>query len=88
MKVECSHGFIYEVDVEHHPTHGFADASYNGRFIGQTEIGKTYPPLGDCDAEWERWEEHFAEWRDQAKVNLMWKCVEFFDNEDNFLIIS
>ena len=74
-----NYDFSYIVHVEHQPHHGFSTAYYNGRIIGQCELGKIHQPFGDDDSEWDVYNERFAEWRDEIINNLKSKCREHFN---------
>jgi hypothetical protein len=79
VNVKDNRGFHYEVLLEHFPHHGFSNAVYEGRIIGQVELGRITEPLGDDDLEWERYEETFAEWTDEIKYSLIPQCEQHFN---------
>lgn len=80
VKVNDQHGFHYEVLVRHSPHLGFSTAYYNGRIIGQVELGRILEPIGDDDREWEMYHERLAEWKDEIKVNLIPKLENHFNH--------
>ena len=79
FKIEDSHGFHYDVTLEHHPQHGFTNALYNDDIIDQCNLNKIYEPWGDDDREWEMYEQRYSEWKDEMKTNLEPSCKEYFD---------
>jgi hypothetical protein len=79
FKVECRHGFKYEVTLEHKPHHGFSTALHNGSIIGQVELGRIIEPISDNDREWELYEERYSEWTDEIKVNMKIICENHFN---------
>lgn len=81
IKIEDSKGFVYEVDIDHSPQFGFSTAYYRGRIIDQYDLHKIYPPSSDDDHEWEKYQDRFAEWRDEVLVNLKPKCKAYFDRQ-------
>lgn len=79
LKIIDSKGFHYEVVIEHQPHHGFSNALYLDRIIGQVELNKLREPFSDDDAEWEAYEERFGEWKDEILVNMARICKSYFD---------
>jgi hypothetical protein len=65
--------------IEHQPHHGFSNALYRDRIIGQVELNKLREPFSDDDAEWEAYEERFGEWKDEIMVNMERICKSYFD---------
>lgn len=81
IKITDRMGFIYSVRIEHTPHHGFSTAYYEGRIIGQCELGRILEPFSDDDREWEMYEELFGEWRDSINSNLTLECKQYFNNQ-------
>lgn len=82
LKVYDNKGFYYTVTLEHYPHHGYSMAKYEGRFIEQVDLYRIHEPIGDDDREWEMYEERFSEWRDEIKLNMERKCVEYLSNKN------
>lgn len=83
IKVTDNRGFQYEVTIEHKPQFGFSTALYNGSIIGQVELGRITDPIGDDDSEWERYDELFAEWADEIRINMNRICSEYFNCKES-----
>jgi hypothetical protein len=84
LRIECSHGFHYTVEVEYRPQHGSAQARYRGRRAADYCGHSITPPWGDSDFEHERYEELLGEWKDEADTHLKRACREYFDNDRQF----
>ncbi len=81
LKVHDKHGFHYDVEIAHTPNHGFSTVHYKGSIIADCQLGRILEPMGDNDAEWERYEQLRSEWKDEIMSNLKPKCVEYFNNQ-------
>lgn len=73
-------GFTYTVSMEHVPHHGYSLALYKGVIINSVDRGKLYQPLGDNDAEWERYDETLDQWKADAEDDLILGCKTYFNN--------
>jgi polyphosphate kinase 2 (PPK2 family) len=80
MKVYDSNEFYYEVYVTHSPSFGLSTANYLGRIISVVQHYKLAEPDSDNDAEWEEYDERFAEYMDEAESDLYPACKEYFDH--------
>lgn len=80
----CDLGFCYEVTLEHRPQFGFSTIFYRTTIIGQVDLGeRIFEPVSDNDAEWEAYEQRFAEWTDDVKTNASFICYHYFSNPNN-----
>lgn len=79
IKVPDVKGFVYEVLLRHSPHLGFSTAYYSQNIISQVELNKIHEPTSDNDAEWERYNELFSEWRDEAILNLTKGSQTYFN---------
>ena len=79
IKIKDDMGFHYEVTIEYFPHHGFSNAVYDGKIIGQVELNRINEPAGDDDREWELYEEMFGQWRCEIKQNITGICKEYFN---------
>lgn len=80
LRVECSHGFHYDINIEFYPEHGFTHAIYMGTIIDTCELNKIREPVTDDDFLWELYEERLSEWKDEMLSNLKIACKRFVDN--------
>lgn len=79
IKVYDNRQFVYEVTLEYKPHFGFSTAFYDGQIIADVELYRITQPMSDDDREWEMYEERFAEWTDEIKVNIIPKCENHFN---------
>ena len=81
INITCNRGFVYAVTMLHHPHLGMSFACYGEKIIARREYGRTLPPMGDNDAEWEAWEERFREWVGGPIADLELECRQYFNNK-------
>ncbi len=83
ITVYDNRGFRYEVELEHRPQFGISYAYYNGSIIGDVQLGRILPPSSDDDAEWERYDEMYGEWKDDIKSTMQRYCKTYFSNKND-----
>lgn len=90
IKVECSYGFIYEVDIEYWPTMGVAHANdqKSGSFIDSCQLNCINEPTTDDDHLWDVYSQQLEEWKDEMKSNLKPKCEEYYNRDNDFDMIA
>lgn len=82
IKITDRLGFIHTVVIKHFPAIGLSIAcTEHDERIASREYGRMIPPTGDCDKEWEQWEELFREWADGAVSDLTDECKSYFDKK-------
>ncbi len=79
IKITDKHGFVYEVELRYQPYYGLVFAYYDENVIADAQGYQLRQPLADDDAQWQRYEESFAEFRDQSKVDIYPMCKQYFD---------
>lgn len=80
LKIIDGHGFVYRVDVEHHPELGISFAVYKGSRVARFEYGRWLLPRTDDDREWEEFEERFrGQIGGDALSQFEFSLKEYFD---------
>lgn len=70
LSKEDSRGFIYQLTVTYFPNVGYAHIEYQN-IMEQTNLNRLFEPVTDDDAAWDRYNEMYEVWKDEAKSRLI-----------------